>query len=93
MLVERYHENKVVYDFIKKYDVIKVTVTIGEYEEDVFDVNINIWYWDKYKNASFESFTPSTWNKLSKAEQIAKGIFNQIEKYTSKVKYEGLENC
>lgn len=94
MLKKRYHNNTLIYHFCKDvFSLKEVHISIGEYDGE-YDVNVNIWYVDKYLNRDFESFTPVTYSTLKEAEKHAIGIYRTLEKrYGEKIAYQGLENC
>ena len=103
MIKKRYHNNTEIYHFCKGvFSLKEVHVSIGEYEEEreddkqvfEYDVNVCVWYVDKYLNSEFESFTPITYSTLKEAEKHAKGIYRTLEKrFGEKISYQGLENC
>ncbi|MBK1611757.1 hypothetical protein JCR31_28355 [Bacillus cereus] len=78
------------------HGVSKISVTIGDYEEEEhegkFDINVNVWGYDKHYNEEFECYSETMDDKkkaIAKAKRLATTLANSYEK----VKYGGIENA
>jgi hypothetical protein len=72
--------------------ISKIHVSIYECGTKEFDVNVNIWYLDKWNNSEFECFTDTLSDKnkaIAKAKRIAKTLLNN----GYKAEYTGIENA
>lgn len=82
---------------IKKamHGVTKISVTIGDYEEEdhegKFDINVNVYGYDKWFNEEFECYT-ETMDDKKKAIAKAKRIATTLANNGYKAKYNGIEN-
>ena len=80
-------------DLRKYYSIKEITVSIGEYDGE-YDVNVNVWAYNRYFIEEFECFTRTTLNEEKKAITLAKRTTTSLQNlYGNKVKYVGLENC
>ncbi|HFK1543391.1 TPA: hypothetical protein ACGXM3_005213 [Bacillus cereus] len=75
----------------KMHGVSKITVTIGEHE-DGYDLNVNVWGYDKWHNEEFECYT-ETMEDEKKAITKAKRMATTLVNNGYKAKYTGFENC
>ncbi|PEF30416.1 hypothetical protein CON39_12060 [Bacillus thuringiensis] len=78
------------------YGVSEISVTIGDYEEEEhegkFDINVNVWGYDKYYNEEFECYS-ETMDDQKKAIAKAKRLATTLANSYKKVKYGGIENA
>ncbi|EOO44130.1 hypothetical protein CN553_12235 [Bacillus cereus] len=75
----------------KMHGVSKITVTIGEHEGK-YDLNVNVWGYDKYFNEEFECYT-ETIEDEKKAITKAKRMATTLANNGYKANYTGFENC
>lgn len=86
-------------DLRKFYGIKKIIVSVGEYEnEDTqemeYDINVNVWAYNRYYIEEFECFTRTTLNEEKKAITLAKRTTTSLQNlYGNKVEFVGLENC
>ena len=79
----------------KFYAIRTITVSIGEYDGE-YDVNVNVWYYDRYYNDMFDCFLRNTLTDEKKAITLAKRTATSLKNVhglTNKVEYVGIENC
>lgn len=72
--------------------VNKITIDIDEFGEG-WDVNVNVWYMDKWYNEDFECFTMVEEEKKSKAIKRAEKALDSLEQIYAHVSFEGETNC
>lgn len=71
--------------------IAEITVSIGDIEEEnEYDVNVNIWYMDRWNNKEFEDFT-ETLNELEVAVKRAETIASKLSARGYRAKYTGIE--
>ncbi|HHB2481443.1 TPA: hypothetical protein ACORDH_002894 [Bacillus cereus] len=75
----------------KMHGVSKISVTIAEHEGK-YDLNVNVWGYDKYYNEEFECYT-ETMEDEKKAIAKAKRMATTFANNGYKSKYNGIENC
>lgn len=77
------------------HNIRRITVSVGEYDNE-YDVNVNVWYFDRYYNDLFESYLRDTLTDERKAVTLAKRTATSLKNVhglMNKVEYVGIENC
>ncbi|PEA25914.1 hypothetical protein CON44_18425 [Bacillus cereus] len=72
---------------------ISVTVMEAEEENEMHQVCVNVWLYDRWHNEEFEDYITGEQETLSKAEGLGKRHATSFTSAGYKAKYNGVENC
>lgn len=79
----------------KGLDVNKISVTVVEADEEneMHQVCVNVYLYDRWYNEEFEDYVTGEAETLSKAEGLGKRHATSFVNAGYKAKYNGVENC